>query len=363
MATAKYYDPVSGTWKYVLAGPKGDKGDKGDTGETGPQGPSGSGSGDMVAATYDPTNKASDAFSMDNMVETSTKKILTDTERTKLTSVATGATANATDASLRDRSTHTGTQTASTISDFDTAADARVVAGITGKVSGPASATDNAIVRFDGTTGKLVQNSGITVSDSGTVNIPTNNGINMSSGGFMSINIGDVYIDETEARLYNVISRGGATKVRDATTGWDTSLRSSGPSSDVDVYLPSTSTTLVGTGLAQTLTDKRINPRVSSATSASSLTPTIESYDQYCYTALAANLTLNAPTGTPVNGNKLLLRIKDNGTARTLTWNAIYRAVGVTLPTTTVASKTLYVDMIYNSADTKWDVIAISQES
>jgi hypothetical protein len=36
--------------------------------------------------------------------------------------VADGATANSSDASLRDRSTHTGTQTASTISDFNTAA-------------------------------------------------------------------------------------------------------------------------------------------------------------------------------------------------------------------------------------------------
>ena len=32
-------------------------------------------------------------------------------------------------------------------------------AGASGDVVGPASATDNAVVRFDGTTGKLVQNS------------------------------------------------------------------------------------------------------------------------------------------------------------------------------------------------------------
>jgi hypothetical protein len=35
-------------------------------------------------------------------------------------------------------------------------------------VTGPASATDNAIVRFDGTTGKLVQNSAATLTDDGT---------------------------------------------------------------------------------------------------------------------------------------------------------------------------------------------------
>ena len=36
----------------------------------------------------------------------------------------------------------------------------------TGDVVGPASATDNAVVRFDGTTGKLVQNSVVTIADS-----------------------------------------------------------------------------------------------------------------------------------------------------------------------------------------------------
>lgn len=39
-------------------------------------------------------------------------------------------------------------------------------------VTGPASATDNAIVRFDGTTGKLVQDSGVTVSDTGQIVLP-----------------------------------------------------------------------------------------------------------------------------------------------------------------------------------------------
>lgn len=38
-------------------------------------------------------------------------------------------------------------------------------AGSTGDVVGPASATDNAVVRFDGTTGKLVQNSAVTIAD------------------------------------------------------------------------------------------------------------------------------------------------------------------------------------------------------
>lgn len=43
--------------------------------------------------------------------------------------------------------------------------------GGTGDVVGPASASDNAIARFDSTTGKLLQNSGVTITDNGTVNL------------------------------------------------------------------------------------------------------------------------------------------------------------------------------------------------
>jgi hypothetical protein len=41
--------------------------------------------------------------------------------------------------------------------------------GGSGDVVGPASATDNAIARFDSTTGKLIQNSVVTVSDTGAI--------------------------------------------------------------------------------------------------------------------------------------------------------------------------------------------------
>lgn len=46
----------------------------------------------------------------------------------------------------------------------DTATD-WVLNATSGDVTGPASSTDNALVRFDGATGKLVQNSGVTLSD------------------------------------------------------------------------------------------------------------------------------------------------------------------------------------------------------
>lgn len=107
----------------------------------------------------------------------------------------------------------------------------------------------------------------------------------------------------------------------------------------------------------------RVPVRTTSTASSATPTPSADTTDAYLLTALAANATFGAPTGTPADGQRLSIRVKDNGTARTLAWNAIYRAVGVTLPTTTVVGKTLYVTAVYNTADTKWDVVTVAQEA
>jgi hypothetical protein len=78
-------------------------------------------------------DKSFQTLNQDAVPDGTTNKAYTAAEKTKLAGIATGATQNDTDANLRNRANHTGTQTASTISDFTTAADARVAAGITGK--------------------------------------------------------------------------------------------------------------------------------------------------------------------------------------------------------------------------------------
>lgn len=62
------------------------------------------------------------------ILQDSTHRFLTDTERAKLTSIAPSATQNSTDAALRDRATHTGTQTSASISDFTEAVQDAVAA-------------------------------------------------------------------------------------------------------------------------------------------------------------------------------------------------------------------------------------------
>lgn len=98
-------------------------------------------------------------------------------------------------------------------------------------------------------------------------------------------------------------------------------------------------------------------PAIQSVTSSATVTPTF-SDDMVKITAQAAGLTLANPTGTAIEGLGMVIRIKDNGTARSIAYGSQYRAIGITLPTTTVIGKTTYIAMIFNSDDTTWDCLA-----
>lgn len=128
-----------------------------------------------------------------------------------------------------------------------------------------------------------------------------------------------------------------------------------------------TGDTVVGRASTDTLTNKRITSRVSTVNAPSS-PQAIDSdaYDQVSYTAVGGALTLSAPTGTPTAGQRLIIRLKDDGTGRALTWTTGangFRAIGITLPTTTTANKTTYVGCIWNATDSRWDAIATVTEA
>jgi hypothetical protein len=78
--------------------------------------------------------------------------------------------------------------------------------------------------------------------------------------------------------------------------------------------------------------------------------------------ALAEDLTISSPTGVWAEGQELIIRIKDDGTPRTIAFDSKFKAVGVILPTTTVASKLIYLGIIYNAVDDKFDVIGYNLE-
>jgi hypothetical protein len=108
------------------------------------------------------------------------------------------------------------------------------------------------------------------------------------------------------------------------------------------------------------------DPRIVTAPATSgTLTINGDVTDVYVAEGLTGAITFAQPSGTPVDAQKLLIRLEDDGTARGITWTTsagAFRAVGVTLPTTTVLSKVTYVGCVYNNTDSFWDVVAVTTQ-
>lgn len=97
------------------------------------------------------------------------------------------------------------------------------------------------------------------------------------------------------------------------------------------------------------------------ATLTSSSTPgvNVDAYDALFITALATNATFAAPTGTPTEGQKLLISVTASGGNRNLSYNSAYAGgTDVTLPASVASGTTLYLGFMWRSAAAKWHLIA-----
>lgn len=149
----------------------------------------------------------------------------------------------------------------------------------------------------------------------------------------------------------------GTTTLMRSTLGLSIGVNVQAWDSDLDLwagkFVPSGDP--LGTTDTQTVTNKRITPRV--GTTASSATPTIntDSVDWYIITALAVNITSMTTnlSGTPTNGQRLYISITGTAT-RTIAWGTSFENGGATLPTTTSGTSRLDVEFFWNSATSKW---------
>lgn len=79
-------------------------------------------------------------------------------------------------------------------------------------------------------------------------------------------------------------------------------------------------------------------------------------------TALSTGITFTT-SGTAINFDKLIVRIKDDGTARALTFDpAFFEAKGMALPTTTVLGKVITIGFIFDSVTNKYGCVSVAQE-
>lgn len=91
--------------------------------------------------------------------------------------------------------------------------------GVDGNVNGPSSATDNAVVRFDGATGKLLKNSGVFLSNTNSLT------------GLVDIGLSGDIIDSSGNKLIDLITTGSAVNsisISNAATGNNASIGASG---------------------------------------------------------------------------------------------------------------------------------------
>lgn len=104
---------------------------------------------------------------------------------------------------------------------------------------------------------------------------------------------------------------------------------------------------------------KRALRQVTTIATAAAITPNVDTTDvaHMTNTQAAGNFTINAPTGTPADGQVLIFRLKCTN-AQTYVWNAAYRgSADYPLPTVSSAGKTDYIGFEYNAVDAKWDYV------
>lgn len=131
--------------------------------------------------------------------------------------------------------------------------------------------------------------------------------------------------------------------------------------SNTTLTLPNVTDTVTAIAATQTLTNKRVTPRVSTTTSSGTPTINTDNVDMFGLTALAVNITSFTTnlSGTPTDGQKLWIYIVGTAT-RTITWGDSFEASTIALPTTTVSTARLDVGFVWNAATSKWRCVAVA---
>jgi hypothetical protein len=126
-----------------------------------------------------------------------------------------------------------------------------------------------------------------------------------------------------------------------------------------------TATTFSGTNVKVTTLSGALTPRI--ITVITSATPAFNTDNCDCLIITAQGEAITSMTtglaGTPTECQKLIIRIKDDGTARAITWGASFSAMGAVLPTTTVISKVTTVGLLYDTVISAWGCIAAVTQS
>lgn len=283
--------------------------------------------------------------SADTLTDGTTNKAFLATERTKLTGIATGATANSSDATLLARANHTGTQAASTISDFNTAADARITAATGVSVQG----YDADLATLAGLTA-TTDNFIVSVASAWASRTPAQvrTTLNVANGATANS------ADATLLARANHTGTQTASTISDFNTAADARVAAGNAATATALQTARTINGVSFNGSADIVVNK---PRVSSLTNTTSVSVNSDSFDMVVDTGITGAITLNNPTGTPAEGQTLWYALTGTA-ARAISYGTAFEDSTVIRPTTTVTTARLDIGFVYNSATSKWRCVA-----
>ena len=237
----------------------------------------------------------------------------------------------------------------------------------TGDVVGPGSSTDDALARFNTTTGKLIQNSTATLNDAGTITATAFAGpLTGAVTGNITGNIDGIVGGTTPAAVTATqvdITAQGDLRLQDTTGGQYVGFQAAATTTSYTVTMPAA--TAASNGQALTITTAGVgswstvgDASLASAqewTAQQNFNNTALTFDatqdwalaanQVATLTLTANTTFDAPTQMVDGAFYSLIIIQDGTGGRTASWDAVFKWAGGTAPTltTTASAKDIFV--------------------
>jgi hypothetical protein len=229
-------------------------------------------------------------------------------------------------------------------------------------VTSSAVIADNAVVRGDGGA-RGIQGSGVFIDDSGNMQIaaaasalPANHTLRI---GESSRPATDVNIGGGNATITSGLGTGVGIS---STIVFQTPTLAAAGSNVQTLTTRLTITVDAVTADVPIVANAGVTKRVATAGDDATAVINVATTDVYELTDIA-NATLFSTTGTPLDGQTILIRFKDAGVAKALTWDAIFVPIGITLPAITTAGKWTYVAGAYNLAALAFHMMGTQTEA